>query len=61
MNGDGDVVESRNVKMPSGVAKIYDDVFQVSENAVIYSLISEIVFRNVGAAERFIKIDGVTV
>ena len=56
-----DLVKSRIVKRPSDMAKIEDELFQVSEHAMIYSPVYEIVFRNVGTGEeKLIKIDGVT-
>ncbi|MHC3130143.1 MAG: hypothetical protein IBV52_08735 [Candidatus Bathyarchaeota archaeon] len=56
-----DMVKSRIVKRPSDVAKIEDEMFQISEHAVIYSPIYEITFRNVRTGEeRLVKIDGVT-
>ena len=56
-----DMVKSRIVKRPSDVAKIEDEMFQISEHAVIYSPIYEITFRNVRTGEeRLVKIDGVS-
>jgi len=56
-----DLVKARIVKRPSDIAKIEDEMFQISEHAVIYSPIYEITFRNVKTGEeRLIKIDGVT-
>ena len=56
-----ELVKTRIVKRPSGVAKIEDELFQVLEQAVIYSPIYEIVFRNVQTGEeKLVKIDGVT-
>ncbi|MCJ7721996.1 hypothetical protein MUO98_06290 [Candidatus Bathyarchaeota archaeon] len=56
-----DLVKSRIVKRPSDMAKIEDELFQVSEHAMIYSPVYEIIFRNVGTGEeKLIKIDGVT-
>ena len=56
-----DMVKARIVKRPSDVAKIENEIFQISEHAVIYSPIYEITFRNVKTAEeRLVKIDGVT-
>jgi hypothetical protein len=55
------LVKSRIVKRPSDMAKIEDELFQVSEHAMIYSPVYEITFRNVGTGEeKLIKIDGVT-
>ena len=56
-----EMVKARIVKRPSEVAKIEDEMFQISEHAVIYSPIYEITFRNVKTGEeRLVKIDGVT-
>ncbi|MEJ2242573.1 MAG: hypothetical protein P8Y18_10610, partial [Candidatus Bathyarchaeota archaeon] len=56
-----ELVKTRIVKRPSEVTKIDDELFQISEHAVIYSPIYEITFRNVKTnEERLIKIDGVT-
>jgi len=56
-----EMVKARIVKRPSDIAKIEDEVFQVSEHAVIYSPIYEITFRNVRTGEeRLVKIDGVS-
>ena len=42
-----ELVKAKIVKRPSGVAKIEDELFQVLEQAVIYSPIYEITFSNV--------------
>jgi hypothetical protein len=56
-----DLVKSKIVKRPSDLAKIEEELFQVSEHAMIYSPVYEITFRNVGTGEeKLIKIDGVT-
>ena len=56
-----EMVKARIVKRPSDIAKIEDEIFQISEHAVIYSPIYEITFRNVRTGEeRLVKIDGVT-
>jgi hypothetical protein len=56
-----EMVKARIVKRPSDIAKIEDEMFQISEHAVIYSPIYEITFRNVGTGEeRLVKIDGVS-
>jgi len=56
-----ELVKAKIVKRPSGVAKIEDELFQVLEQAVIYSPIYEIVFLNVRTGEeKLVKIDGVT-
>jgi len=55
------IIKSRIVKRPKNVGKIEEELFQVSEHAVIYSPIYEITFRNEKTAEeKVIKIDGVT-
>jgi len=56
-----EMVKARIVKRPSDIAKIEDELFQVSEHAVLYSPIYEITFRNVKTGEeRVVKIDGVS-
>ena len=56
-----ELVKAKLVKRPSDMAKIEDEMFQISEHAVIYSPIYEITFRNGRTdEERLIKIDGVT-
>ncbi len=56
-----DMVKSRIVKRPSDVAEIEDELFHISEHAVIYSPLYEITFRNVRTGEeRVVKIDGVS-
>lgn len=56
-----EMVKARIVKRPSDVAEIEDELFQISEHAVIYSPIYEITFRNVRTGEeRIVKIDGVS-
>ncbi|MCW4016795.1 MAG: hypothetical protein NWF06_10530 [Candidatus Bathyarchaeota archaeon] len=56
-----DLVKARIVKRPSGVVKVKDELFHVLEQAVIYSPIYEITFRNVRTGEeKLVKIDGVT-
>jgi len=56
-----EMVKARIVKRPSDIAKIEDEIFQISEHAVIYSPIYEITFRNVETGEeRLVKIDGVS-
>jgi len=56
-----ELVKAKIVKRPSDVAKIEDELFQISEHAVIYSPIYEITFRNVRTGEeKLVKIDGVT-
>lgn len=56
-----EMVKARIVKRPPNVGKIEDELFHVSEHAVIYSPIYEITFRNVRTGEeKLVKIDGVT-
>ncbi len=56
-----EMVKARIVKRPLDLSKIKDEIFQISEHAVIYSPIYEITLRNVKTTEeRIIKIDGVT-
>ena len=56
-----EMVKARIVKRPSDMAEIEDELFQISENAVIYSPLYEITFRNVRTGEeRLVKIDGVS-
>jgi hypothetical protein len=55
------LVKDRLVKRPSNIGKVEDELFQVSEHAVIYSPIYEITFRNSRTGEeKLVKIDGVT-
>lgn len=55
------IVKSKIVKRPSDADVIENELFQISEHAVIYSPIYEITFRNVKTGEeKIIKIDGVT-
>ncbi len=54
-------VKSRIIKRPSDLTKIEEELFQVSELAMIYSPVYEITFRHIGTGEeKLIKIDGVT-
>ena len=56
-----ELVKAKIVKRPSEVAQIENELFQVSEHAVIYSPIYEITFRNARTGEeKLVKIDGVT-
>jgi hypothetical protein len=56
-----ELVKSRIIKRPSNIEKIEDELFHISEHAVIYSPIYEITFRNIMTdEEKLIKIDGVT-
>ena len=56
-----EIVKSRIVKRPPDAERVENELFQVSEHAVIYSPIYEITFRNLKTGEeKVIKIDGVT-
>ena len=56
-----DMVKSRIVKRPQNMDEIEEELFNISEHAVIYSPLYEITFRNVRTGEeRVIKIDGVS-
>ena len=56
-----EMVKARLVKRPPDADNIENELFQISEHAVIYSPIYEITFRNMKTGEeRIIRIDGVT-
>jgi hypothetical protein len=56
-----DMVKARVIKRPPGADKIENELFQITEYAVIYSPVYEITFRNVkNGEEKSIRIDGVT-
>jgi len=56
-----EIVKARVVKRPPDADRIENELFQISEHAVIYSPIYEITFRNVRTGEeKSIRIDGVT-
>ena len=56
-----DMVKARVIKRPPDADKIENELFQISEYAVIYSPVYEITFRNVkNGEEKSIRIDGVT-
>ena len=56
-----EIVKARIVKRPPDADKVENELFQISEHAVIYSPIYEITFRNVkNGEEKSIRIDGVT-
>ena len=56
-----ETVKAKIVKRPPDADRIEDELFQISEHAVIYSPIYEVTFRNVKTGEeKTIKIDGVT-
>jgi len=56
-----EIVKSRIVKRPPDAERVENELFEVSEHAVIYSPFYEITFRNVKTGEeKVIKIDGVT-
>jgi len=56
-----ETVKAKIVKRPPDADRIENELFQISEHAVIYSPIYEITFRNVKTGEeKTIRIDGVT-
>ena len=56
-----EIVKSRIVKRPLDADNVENELFQVSEHAIIYSPIYEITFRNSKTGEeKVIRIDGVT-
>lgn len=56
-----EIVKSRIVKRPPDADVIENEIFKISEHAVIYSPIYEITFKNVKTdEEKIIRIDGVT-
>jgi len=56
-----EIVKSRIVKRPTDADNVENELFQVSEHAIIYSPIYEITFRNSKTGEeKVIRIDGVT-
>jgi len=56
-----EIVKSRIVKRPPDADRVENELFEISEHAVIYSPIYEITFRNVKTGdEKVIRIDGVT-
>ncbi len=56
-----EMIKARIVKRPQEADLIQNELFQITEHAVIYSPIYEITFRNVKTGEeRSIRIDGVT-
>jgi len=55
-----EIIKSKIVKRPSDADVIENEVFQITEHAVIYSPIYEITFRNKIGEEKVIRIDGVT-
>ncbi len=58
---DIELMKARIVKRPVDATEIKDELFQVSEHAVIYSPVYEITFKNSKTEEeRVVKIDGVT-
>jgi hypothetical protein len=58
---DIDMVKTRIVKRPPDIAEIEEELFNISEHAVIYSPLYEITFRNIRTGEeRVVKIDGVS-
>lgn len=56
-----ELVKNRIVKRPADLDSIENELFKISEYAIIYSPVYEITFRHVKSGnERSIKIDGVT-
>jgi len=56
-----EIVKSRIAKKPLDADRVENELFQISEHAVIYSPVYEITFRNLRTGEeKVIKIDGVT-
>jgi len=56
-----EIVRSRVVKRPPNADRVENELFQISEHAVIYSPIYEITFRNMKTGEeKIVRIDGVT-
>ena len=56
-----EIVKSRVAKRPPNADRVENELFQISEHAVIYSPIYEITFRNVKTGEeKVVRIDGVT-
>jgi hypothetical protein len=56
-----DMIKSRIVKRPQDIDEIEEELFNISEHAVIYSPLYEITFRNVRTGEeKVVKIDGVS-
>ena len=58
---DIDMIKSKIVKRPQDIDEIEEELFNISEHAVIYSPLYEITFRNVRTGEeKVVKIDGVS-
>jgi hypothetical protein len=56
-----EMIKSRIVKRPSDADRIENELFEISEHAVIYSPIYEITFSNIKTGEdRIMKVDGIT-
>ncbi len=56
-----EMIKSRIVKRPPDADRIENEVFEISEHAVIYSPIYVITFRNIRTGEdRIVKVDGIT-
>jgi len=52
---------SRIVKRPSDIERIVEEVFEISERAIIYTPIYEVSFQNTRTGEvRAMKVDGIT-
>lgn len=55
------VIRSRIVKRPSDIERIVEEVFEISERAIIYTPIYEVSFQNTRTGEvRAMKVDGIT-
>ena len=60
-NADVDMIRSRIFQRPTGVNRIVNEVFEVSERAVIYTPRFRVVYRNLKTnEERDVEFDGVT-
>jgi len=56
-----EIIKSRIVKRPPDADRVENELFQISEHAVIYSPIYEITFRNMKTGEeKIVRVDGVT-
>lgn len=61
LNEEIDILRSRIVKKPSGVYRVANELFEISDRSVIYIPIYEISFENVKTGEKkSVRIDGVT-
>jgi len=56
-----ELLRSRVVKRPSDIGQVVKELFEVSERAIIYTPVYEIVFENIRSGEKkTVKMDGVT-